>query len=52
MSEKKTIKSETKNLEKDEEKILYGVNKIVCFACGEEIHINTNTCPYCNTPIE
>ena len=52
MSEKKISKSKTKDHEKDEEKILYGVNKTVCFACGEEIDSNTNICPYCNTPIE
>ena len=37
---------------KDEEKILYGVNKIVCFACGEKIDKGTEICPYCKTPIE
>lgn len=44
--------SETKDLEKDEETILYGDNKKVCFACGEEIDNNINICPYCNTPIK
>lgn len=43
--------SEVKNLKKDEDKILYGVNKIVCFACGEEVDKNTDVCPYCNTKI-
>jgi hypothetical protein len=52
MSEKKTLKSKAKDSEKDEERILYGDNKIVCFACGEEIDNNTNICPYCNTTIE
>jgi len=52
MSDKKIIKSEVKNLEKAEEKILYGVNKIVCFACGEEIDKNIDVCPYCKTTID
>ncbi|MFX1309827.1 MAG: hypothetical protein ACFE9M_05870 [Promethearchaeota archaeon] len=52
MSDKKQLDSEAKDLEKDEEKILYGVNKIVCFACGEEIDNNTNFCPYCKTAIK
>lgn len=52
MSDKKMFESEIKNLEKDEEKILYGVNKIVCFACGEEIDKNMKVCPYCNTTIK
>lgn len=52
MSDKKMHESEVKNLEKDEDKILYGINKIVCFACGEEIDKRVNVCPYCNTTIE
>ncbi|MHA2393703.1 MAG: hypothetical protein ACXAEX_17335 [Promethearchaeota archaeon] len=36
---------------KDEEKILYGVNKKVCFACGEKIDKNTDICPYCKTTV-
>ena len=52
MSDKKYSEPEAKDHEKDEEKILYGVNKIICFACGEEIDNNTNFCPYCKTAIE
>ncbi len=39
-------------VKKDEERILYGVNKIVCFACGVKIDKGTEICPYCKTPIE
>jgi predicted amidophosphoribosyltransferase len=42
---------ENVSVEKDEEKILYGVNKIICFACGEQIDKTTEICPYCKTPI-
>ncbi|MFX0004096.1 MAG: hypothetical protein ACFE9C_04595 [Candidatus Hodarchaeota archaeon] len=52
MPDKKVDASRTKDLEKDEEKILYGDNKTVCFACGEEIDNNTNVCPYCNTSVK
>lgn len=31
------------------EKILYGENQLVCFACGEKINIDTKVCPYCMT---
>ncbi len=41
-----------KKLEKDEEKILFGDNSLVCFACGEKIEPDTNICPYCKTPIK
>ncbi len=41
--------SDKKKVEKDEEKILYSINKIVCFACGEQIDKETKTCPYCKT---
>jgi hypothetical protein len=51
MSDKKLYTSETKDLERNEEKILYGDNKTVCFACGEEIDGNTDICPYCQTEI-
>jgi hypothetical protein len=40
-----------KKVEKEEEKILYSINKIVCFACGEEIGKETKICPYCKTTI-
>jgi len=46
MSEKE---SENPFIEKDEEKILYGSNTIVCFACGEQIEKETEICPYCKT---
>ena len=39
-------------VKRDEEKILYGVNKIVCFACGAKVDKGTEICPYCKTPIE
>ncbi|MHA1658842.1 MAG: hypothetical protein ACTSUT_06940 [Promethearchaeota archaeon] len=32
-----------------EEKILYGEDLLVCFACGAKIKKNTNICPYCKT---
>jgi len=41
--------SDKKKVEKDEEKILYSLNKIVCFACGEQIDKETKICPYCKT---
>lgn len=43
---------ENNNLEKGEEKIYYGVNKTVCFACGEQIERNSEMCPYCKTIVE
>ena len=52
MSEKKIFESKVKNLQQNEEKILYGDNKIVCFACGEHIDNDTEICPYCKTPIK
>ncbi len=52
MPEKKRFEFKSKNLNKEEEKILYGDNKIVCFACGEYIDHNTEICPYCRTPIK
>ncbi|MFX0075675.1 MAG: hypothetical protein ACFE96_09545 [Candidatus Hermodarchaeota archaeon] len=42
---------ETKDQESNEEKILYGDNKTICFACGEQIERNTDICPYCKTEI-
>ena len=38
-------------VENDDEKILYGINMIVCFACGEQIEKDTDICPYCKTAI-
>ncbi|MFX0036338.1 MAG: hypothetical protein ACFE9I_11955 [Candidatus Hermodarchaeota archaeon] len=52
MSEKKRFELKSKNLNKEEEKILYGDNKIVCFACGEHIDSDTEICPYCRTPVK
>jgi len=52
MSDKEIFTSEAQDLEKNDEKILYGDNKIVCFACGEEIDNNTDVCPYCKTTIK
>ncbi|MFW9902564.1 MAG: hypothetical protein ACFFDY_14955 [Candidatus Thorarchaeota archaeon] len=51
MSNKKTNPYPTTNPKKDKDKIVYGNNKSVCFACGEKIKSNTKICPYCNTPI-
>lgn len=46
-------KSIDSNIQKSEgtgdQKIQYGENKKSCFACGEEIAIDTEICPYCNT---
>ncbi len=52
MSDKNLSESKDSNSEKDEEKILYGVDNLFCFACGEKINGNTDICPYCNTPIK
>lgn len=52
MSDKNLSESKDNNLEKDEEKILYGLKDLTCFACGEKINGNTDICPYCNTPIK
>lgn len=52
MSDKKIFESEVKNLENNEEKILYSVDKIACFACGEKIDKDTIICPYCKTTIK
>ena len=41
--------SDKKKVEKDEEKILYSIHKIICFACGEQIDKETKICPYCKT---
>ena len=52
MSDKKMFNKEGKNLERKEEKILYGGDQIICFACGEKIEKNTELCPYCKTAIK
>ena len=52
MSNKKTNPYQTTNPEKDEDEILYGNDKSVCFACGEKIKSCTDICPYCKTPIK
>jgi hypothetical protein len=44
---KRNIQAEVKD-----GKIYYGKNKIVCFACGEEVESGTRICPYCNTVLE
>ncbi|MFX1363552.1 MAG: hypothetical protein ACFFCE_11075 [Promethearchaeota archaeon] len=38
-------------LNKNNEKILYSLEKIFCFACGEKIDKDTIICPYCKTTI-
>ncbi|MFX1570491.1 MAG: hypothetical protein ACFFCV_19300 [Promethearchaeota archaeon] len=52
MSNKKINPYKKTNPENDEDKILYGDTKSVCFACGAKINSNTEICPYCNTPIK
>lgn len=49
MSEDKISNKHTNKFEKKEEKILYSVNKIVCFACGKKIDKDTDVCPNCET---
>jgi hypothetical protein len=51
MSDKNFV-TRYRNPEKDEEKILYGDNRLLCFACGEEIDNDTEICPYCKTNIK
>ena len=45
-------KQENGTSENKVEKILYGINGNVCFACGEKIERNTIVCPYCKTKIK
>lgn len=52
MSEKNTNKEDVDNFEADEAKILYGVNPIICFACGQKLDKDSEVCPYCNTTIK
>ncbi len=52
MSDEKTYYNNIDKSEKKEEKILYSIDKIVCFACGEKIDKDTIVCPYCKTPIK
>ena len=52
MSDEKTYNNNIDELEKKEEKILYSIDKIVCFACGEKINKDTIVCHYCKTPIK
>ena len=52
MSNKRKDNKVNYNLKKVEEKILYGINKIVCFACGETIEKETEVCSYCKTTIK
>ena len=33
-------------------KIQYGENRTVCFACGEKIQVDVETCPYCNVKLK
>jgi hypothetical protein len=32
-------------------KIQYGENTTVCFACGEKINVDVESCPYCNVKL-
>ena len=52
MVRKKNLKTKVQNPKMEEDKILYGEHKLVCFACGEEIEDENSICPYCNTKIE
>jgi hypothetical protein len=49
MSSKKLNDNSQDLKEVEDQKIQYGQNKIICFACGEQIDIGTFVCPYCNT---
>ncbi|NVM34122.1 MAG: hypothetical protein HWN81_00910 [Candidatus Lokiarchaeota archaeon] len=52
MFDEKTNNNNLEKLNRNEEKILYSVDKIVCFACGEKIDKETTVCPYCKTTIK
>jgi len=52
MFDEKSNNNNIDKLEKKEEKILYSIDKIVCFACGEKIDKETVVCPYCNTTLK
>ena len=52
MFDEKTNNNNIDELNKNEEKILYSIDNIVCFACGEKINKNTIVCPYCKTTIK
>ena len=52
MFDEKTNNNNIDELNKNEEKILYSIDKIVCFACGEKINKNTIVCPYCKTTLK
>ncbi len=43
------VKPDKKEIEKAEEKILFGEKMTTCFACGEVIKEGTKKCPYCET---
>ncbi|MFW9771662.1 MAG: hypothetical protein ACFFFB_02545 [Candidatus Heimdallarchaeota archaeon] len=49
MVEKKSKNDELKSKEFIDQKIQYGESKVKCFACGENIKLGTEICPYCNT---
>ncbi|MFX0058497.1 MAG: hypothetical protein ACFE85_11165 [Candidatus Hodarchaeota archaeon] len=49
MSKKTSNKNLQNSTRNDDQKIQYGENKTTCFACGEQINLDTETCPYCNT---
>ena len=52
MYDQKKSNDNIDKLENNEEKILYSVDKIACFACGEKIDKDTVICPYCKTTIK
>lgn len=52
MYDQKKSNDNIDKLENNEEKILYNVDKIACFACGEKIDKDTIICPYCKTTIK
>ncbi|MFX0000066.1 MAG: hypothetical protein ACFE9Q_06360 [Candidatus Hodarchaeota archaeon] len=52
MSNRKINTSKIANFKNNKEKISFKVEKIVCFACGEKVNLNTEICPYCRTTIK
>lgn len=52
MSEKESSEETHEIAKVVEKKIQFGENEYSCFACGEKIKIDTEICPYCNTPQE
>ena len=49
MPDKKTPENREEELNVIENKIQFGDNEYLCFACKEKIAIDTIFCPYCKT---